>query len=522
MVDKNLMNIDQVEEVNDSDMMYAVKAGTIDARVSVGQLRDTVAKTVNGEVGDITLKAGTNVSIETTGVGEITINSELSVVRTPVPVSPLTGAVDVSVTPTLAAGVYGNLYGVARQHREFQVDVIGGDFSSPVRSVQVDSDSWTTEPSILDNTEFKWRCRDVDVDGEVSGWSEVQSFTTLDIYVVTPIILSPAEGGELPETGQPITASAFQMVNSGDTHAASYWTIKDSLGAVVYQTGRDTVNLTSWQPPAGGIVDGESMTVDVVYESSGGLVSEAGVRGFVGVGVEYDKYLAVAHATTPFVTTYSVDVDDFTKLANPSVLPAGTGRSVAFSPDGTHMAVTNDRSPFITIYKREGDTFTKLANPSVLPTNNGQGVAFSPDGTHMAVSHWTSPFITIYKREGDTFTKADPSVLPTGNGQGVAFSPDGTYLAVAHNTNPFVTIYKRSGDTFEKLNNPDVLPTGQGTGVAFSQDGTHMAVAHSTSPFITIYKREGDAFTKLANPSVLPTGTGQVAAFWPSSLYPST
>ena len=67
-----------------------------------------------------------------------------------------------------------------------------------------------------------------------------------------------------------------------------------------------------------------------------------------------------------------------------------------------------------------------------------------------------------------------------------------------------------------------VLPTGGGYGVAFSPDGTHMAVGHATSPYITIYKREGDTFTKLANPSGLPAGEVYGAAFWPSSLYPST
>ena len=264
--------------------------------------------------------------------------------------------------------------------------------------------------------------------GDYSEWSEPQNFKTYDVYVVTPVILSPTEGGGLPATGQPVTTSAFQMVNSGDTHAASYWTIKDSLGAVVFQTGRDTVNLTSWQPPAGVIVDGEAMTVEVVYESSSGFLSEAEVRGFVGVAAPFGKYLTVAHDVPPFVTNYGMDVDDFTKLANPSVLPTGNGLGVTFSSDGNYMAVSHGVSPFITIYKRSGDTFTKLANPSVLPTGNGRGVAFSSDGNYMAVSHEVSPFIAIYKRSGDTFTKlANPSVLPTGTGRAVAFWPSAIY-----------------------------------------------------------------------------------------------
>jgi hypothetical protein len=58
MVDKNLMSIDQVSEVNDADMLYVVQNGTTDRRVSVAQLKE--------EIG-----------------GQI--------IRTPVSISPLTG-----------------------------------------------------------------------------------------------------------------------------------------------------------------------------------------------------------------------------------------------------------------------------------------------------------------------------------------------------------------------------------------------------------------------------------------------
>ena len=304
-------------------------------------------------------------------------------VRTPVAVAPLTGTLEFPVDGTLQASPYAPLYSAdTREFREFQIDTAAGDFTSPVAAAQVNADAWGISPAIPDNTELQWRCRDKSVKGDYSEWSEPQTFKTYDIYVVTPVITSPTEGGTVAERDQPITSSEFQIVNATDTHAASYWTIKDGLGAVAYQTGRDTVNLTSWHPPAGVIVDGESMTVELVYESSGGYLSEAGVRGFVGADAPFGKYLAVAHATTPFVTTYGVDVDDFNKLANPSALPAATGRGVAFSQDGTYMAVAHQTTPFITIYKREGDTFTKLANPSALPAGDAVGVAFWPSAIY--------------------------------------------------------------------------------------------------------------------------------------------
>ena len=94
--------------------------------------------------------------------------------------------------------------------------------------------------------------------------------------------------------------------------------------------------------------------------------------------VAIEKFLAVAHDTSPRITIYGQDVDTFTKLANPATLPPSTGNGVAFSADGTYMAVAHATSPFVTIYKRSGDTFTKLANPATLPTNFGYGVAFYP------------------------------------------------------------------------------------------------------------------------------------------------
>ena len=102
------------------------------------------------------------------------------------------------------------------------------------------------------------------------------------------------------------------------------------------------------------------------------------LRRAAASAVAFEKFLAVAHSTTPFVTIYGQDVDDFTKLANPATLPTNTGYGVAFSADGTYMAVAHSTTLFVTIYKRSGDTFTKLANPATLPAGTGYGVAFYP------------------------------------------------------------------------------------------------------------------------------------------------
>lgn len=520
MADKNLMDLSQIVQVDDSDMMYVVKGGTTDGRVSVGQLRDTVTKTVNGEVGDITLKAGTNVSIETTNVGEITINSELSIVRTPVPVSPLNGDVDVSVTAILEASPYGNLYGVARQHREFQVDVVGGDFSSPIRTIQINSDSWSIDPQIQDETQFKWRCRDVDVDGELSGWSDVQDFTTLNIYVVTPVIISPTEGAEQPERDQPITSSPFEIVNSNDSHAASYWTIKSIDGNIVYQTGRDVTNLTTWQPPLGVIMVGDFMIVEVVYESSGGVLSEPGVRIFLGSSAAYGKYLTVAHVNTPRITTYGVDVETFEKLSNPTGLPTSDAYAIKFSKDGKYIAVGSLNTPFIFMYQRNADSVVQIGSPSQI-TNGSNGFDFNADSTLMAVANSVSPYITLYSISGGVFTKLpDLNQLPTGRANSVSVSWDGVYIAVAFEVSPYVMVYKKNGAVYEVISGAiSSPPPGNSTSLSFSQDGQYLAVSHASAPYVSIYKRNGDSFEKLANPTVTPTGTGRSVSFSSNANY---
>lgn len=50
----------------------------------------------------------------------------------------------------------------------------------------------------------------------------------------------------------------------------------------------------------------------------------------------------------------------FAKLTNPTNLPAGSAYDVAFSDNAIYMAVAHATSPYVTLYKRSGATFTKL------------------------------------------------------------------------------------------------------------------------------------------------------------------
>jgi hypothetical protein len=232
--------------------------------------------------------------------------------------------------------------------------------------------------------------------------------------------------------------------------------------------------------------------------------------------------IAVAHATTPFVSAYPWSGSGFgTKFTNPAALPAGLGSGVAFSPSGNAIAVAHSTYAFFTAYPWSGSGFgTKFTDPATLPTGNGRGVAFSPAGDAIAVAHETSPFITAYPWSGSGFgTKfTNPATLPTNYGNSVAFSPAGDAIAVAHATTPFVSAYPWSGSGFgTKFTNPATLPTDGGNGVAFSPSGDAIAVVHATTPFITAYPWSGSGFgTKFTNPAALPAGNGFGVAFSPA------
>lgn len=266
-------------------------------------------------------------------------------------------------------------------------------------------------------------------------------------------------------------------------------------------------------------------------------------------------YLAVAHATSPFVTIYKRNGNALTKLANPSTLPAGRGRGIGFSPDGVYLAVAHDTTPFLTIYKRSGDTFTKLANPSTLPANSGTGISFSPDGLYLAVSNATSsPFFAVYRRTGDAFAKmADPSLLPTGeNGRAVSFSPDSRYLAVAvasassgglwvyrcedssltritsitavlsdvtfdkkgehlygaGSAAPYVRAFRWNNEVLDEIDLTGEAAAGAGYGISVTPENRYAVMAHATDPYITFYRINAVQPTKVEVPISTPVGSG--------------
>lgn len=155
-------------------------------------------------------------------------------------------------------------------------------------------------------------------------------------------------------------------------------------------------------------------------------------------------FLAVAHATTPFISVYPFSSLGFgAKLSNPSTLPTGAGNDVAFTTDGMTMAVVHDTSPYVSVYPFSGSGIgTKYSDPGTAIPSIGNGVAFNPSGNAIAIAHLLSPFVTAYPWSAGFGSKySNPTTIPASSGQTVQFSPNGNDIAVGHTSAPFLSVY---------------------------------------------------------------------------------
>jgi len=136
---------------------------------------------------------------------------------------------------------------------------------------------------------------------------------TVDVYIEQPSITQPTDG----ETGvseQPTyQGSSFTIINASEPHQASQWvTTRVSDGVVVDDTGTDTVNLTTYQLPAGILDDGQTeYEVKVRYKSASYAFSEYSApvsfttkplfQAFLYVSEEQQSFMKIDLATFQYV-----------------------------------------------------------------------------------------------------------------------------------------------------------------------------------------------------------------------------
>jgi hypothetical protein len=163
------------------------------------------------------------------------------------------------------------------------------------------------------------------------------------------------------------------------------------------------------------------------------------------------RYVAIGYQTSPFISVSLMDTSGVFPLtssfANPGTLPAGNAASVDWHPTEKAIALAHATTPFITAYPMTTIAFgTKYTNPATLPASTGIACAFSPFGDYLAVLHLTTPFLSVYPFDLTTGfgTKiSDPGTLPPGNAtnggeRAVAWRPQGDWILVASATSPYL------------------------------------------------------------------------------------
>jgi len=118
------------------------------------------------------------------------------IIRKPSILSPTDNETDTEFSGLVIEGSsFQATYGNNRDYREFQVDLATGDFSSPVVSQQVNADSLTLTTDLNFSESYKVRIRDIDLDGNVTEFSDVVSFTTAADPLANPTPGVAAAGG---------------------------------------------------------------------------------------------------------------------------------------------------------------------------------------------------------------------------------------------------------------------------------------------------------------------------------------
>ena len=128
-------------------------------------------------------------------------------------------------------------------------------------------------------------------------------------------------------------------------------------------------------------------------------------------------------SNSPYITVYAYNSGFSSKYSNPATTPTGIGYKPAFNPSQTVLAVAHATSPYVTAYPWSGSGFgSKYSNPSALLNNTAYGVSFDSSGNNIAVSSSSATLgVAVYPWSSGFGTKyADPSPTVTGC-RGLAF-----------------------------------------------------------------------------------------------------
>jgi len=241
----------------------------------------------------------------------IALNKCSEAIRRPAIVYPYSGAVDVKKETKLEGDTYLNKFGIDRSHRQFQVDIEGGDFSNPILDIEVNSDVFYTSDSFeLPNKDsLIFRIRDVAVNGDYSQWSCVSRFTPSRTEIVRPI-LEVEDAPNNVNSDPLLTTTGFNVSGGSDIHISTDWRISRGT-TVVWENLGDAFDKTSVRVPSGILAPNESYVFQVRfngndYSSAWAMVSANTRLSFVATPIivspksEADNFVGKLVADIPY------------------------------------------------------------------------------------------------------------------------------------------------------------------------------------------------------------------------------
>ena len=327
----------------------------------------------------------------------------------------------------------------------------------------------------------------------------------------------------------------FQSGSVGSTQLAT--------GGIQIYNFEQSIDLTSLQNAAGCAVrryddpiSGGGLSLTPQYPSFSGTPTLLGTPGTLPTGAPNTckfspdgRFLAVGHATTPFITIYERCGTIFTKLTI-SGTPAGAVNGLGWSPDGNLLVCANSTTPFITTYQRQGINFTALGTPGTLPATTGRSASFSANGEFLQIANNHISLGTanvMYQVQGTTFTAL--SIVSAGSGDGfgsTAWSPDSQYIFGVDGLSGLGEVWIRAGGTFTSLGFESSIfgatwasTYSAGASAAWSPDGTYLAIGCNNTPYILMYAWANQTLSAVVLPTPIPQGLVNALAWSHDSKY---
>ena len=266
----------------------------------------------------------------------LAFGDQITPIRKPAIVAPIGSGL--SPRPRLKATPYAPIVSEDDlDYREYQIDVITGNFSNPVyTSNEAREYHDVSGMDLTADQEYKIRVRDVSTRGDKSQWSEEESFTVPASAVETPVLnIHPDEDSSDAFLAPEWQTTDFSVTSGDDTHASTSWEVRDSTDTLVYTSLDDTDNLLSIIIPFGILTKGESYEIRAKHKGTSGESGWSDWNSFVVNTIDYIKTPVVADNGVTFESSPFEKTDAFAAYPNTGISHVQSNWTITKVSDGT-------------------------------------------------------------------------------------------------------------------------------------------------------------------------------------------